>query len=170
LREHLAARVEGLVSSLDIDIDLRSLLRMPRPADLRQLAETVRKGGFVTLVAGPERRALLDEMQAAMALLEGYAEHVMDAVGAPLLPELDELRAGLERRRRQRSGLMRVLERLIGLDMKLRQYEDGKKFCDAVVAEGGIEALNRAWTGPEALPTLAELSEPRLWLQRVSAS
>jgi putative hydrolase len=101
-----------------------------------------------------------------MALLEGYAEHVMDAVGAALLADLDTMRAAMDRRRTERSGLLRVLERLIGLDLKLRQYQVGKRFCDAVVARGGISALNRAWAGPEALPTLAELDDPLGWLAR----
>ena len=47
---------------------------------------------------------LLDELQATMALIEGYAEHVMDAVGEQVLPDLQDLRAGLERRRRERTG------------------------------------------------------------------
>ena len=51
------------------------------------------------------------------------------------------------------------------MDMKLRQYEHGKRFCDAVVARGGIEALNRVWAAPEAMPTLAELDDPAGWLR-----
>ncbi len=170
LRTHLAARVKEMVGSLDVDVDLRSLLRMPKRDDLRGLADAVRSGDLINLVAGPERRVLLDELQATMALLEGYAEHVMDAVGETLLSDLPKLRSGLERRRRERSGLLRLLERLIGLDLKLRQYEQGKAFCDAVVAEGGIRTLNRAWERPEALPTLAELDDHRAWLSRVAAA
>lgn len=176
LREHLASRVKDMVASLNVDPislrskDLRSLLRLPKLDDLRELADAVRSGDLINLVAGPERRALLDELQATMALLEGYAEHVMDAVGETLLPDLPKLRTGLERRRRERSGLLRVLERLMGLELKLRQYEQGKAFCDAVVAEGGIDALNRAWESPAALPTLAELDDHRAWLGRVSAA
>jgi putative hydrolase len=109
-------------------------------------------------------------MQATMALLEGYAEHVMDTTGEALLPDLPRLRAGLEKRRKGRSGMVRMVERLIGMDLKLRQYEQGKAFCDAVVAEGGIEALNRAWDGPEALPTLADLDDPSGWVARVVAN
>jgi putative hydrolase len=133
---------------------------------VRALIEAVREGGVTALVVGPGRKALLDRMQATMAVLEGYAEHVMDAVGADLLPDLPKLRAALNRRRRDRSGLLRVLERLIGLDLKLRQYEQGKAFCDGVVARGGIAALNRVWRAPEALPTLRELDDPAAWLER----
>ena len=130
------------------------------------LADRVREDGIATLALGPERKELFDGMQALMAVLEGYAEHVMDAVGDDVLDDLPALRGALNRRRRERSGFLRLLERLIGMDLKLRQYEQGKRFCDAVVARGGIEALNRAWHSPEAMPTLAELEDPVAWLER----
>jgi len=105
-------------------------------------------------------------VQAFMAVLEGYAEHVMDAVGADVIEDLGSLRAALERRRADRTGLLRLLERVIGMDMKLRQYEQGKRFCDAVVQEAGVSALNTVWSSPEALPSSAELDAPQLWLAR----
>ena len=164
LRGHLAASVRELLGAMSFQGG--SLLRIPDVADLKALVETAREGGIATLALGPERRELFDGMQALMAVLEGYAEHVMDAVGGDVLDDLDSLRTALDRRRRERSGFMRLFERLIGMDLKLRQYEHGKRFCDAVVAHGGIEALNRAWASPEAMPTLAELDDPLAWLAR----
>ena len=104
-------------------------------------------------------------MPAAVECLT-QARQVSDHVGTELLEDLPTLRAALNRRRRERSGLLKVLERLIGMDLKMRQYEQGKAFCDAVVARGGIEALNRVWRAPEALPTLAELDDALAWLAR----
>jgi putative hydrolase len=101
-----------------------------------------------------------------MALLEGYAEHVMDAVGADVIDDLPRLRAAMERRRADRTGLLRLFEKLIGMDMKLRQYELGKRFCDGVVERAGIDGLNRVWERSEQLPTLAELDDPAGWLAR----
>jgi coenzyme F420 biosynthesis associated uncharacterized protein len=164
LREHLAGLVRQLLGSLDVDPS--GLLRLPDLADLRGLLDRVRDEGLVFMVVGEERRAQLEAAQAFMALLEGYAEHVMDAVGASMLTDLDAMRAAMDRRRHERSGLLRVLEKLFGMDLKLRQYQQGKAFCDAVVAFGGIAALNRAWAGPEALPTFAELDDPLGWLAR----
>jgi coenzyme F420 biosynthesis associated uncharacterized protein len=164
LREHLAGIVGQLLGALDIDP--RGLLRLPDLADLRALKDQVREQGLAFVAVGRERRAVLESAQAFMALLEGYAEHVMDAVGASMLADLDAMRAAMDRRRTERSGLLRVLERLIGMDLKLRQYELGKRFCDGVVARGGIAALNRAWAGPDALPTLPELDDPLGWLAR----
>jgi putative hydrolase len=102
-----------------------------------------------------------------MALIEGHAEHVMDAAGAGVIEDLEALRTALERRRHNRPPVIRVLERLLGLEMKMRQYETGKRFCDAVVEREGIAGLNRAWASPEALPTWAEMEAPETWLARV---
>ena len=115
---------------------------------------------------GEDRREVLDRVQSFMAVLEGYAEHVMDAVGADVLDDLPGLRSALQRRRRDRSGLLKLLERLIGMDLKLRQYEQGKSFCDGVVARAGIEGLNRVWADPQNMPTVAELGDPMAWLAR----
>jgi coenzyme F420 biosynthesis associated uncharacterized protein len=164
LRGHLAGIVQEFLGGLEMDP--ARLLKLPDLADLRGLVEQVREDGLAALGLNPERRALLERAQAFMALLEGHAEHTMDAVGADLLPDLPALRAALERRRGERSGFLRLLEKLIGMDLKLRQYEQGKAFCDAVVSLGGIEALNRAWTGPEALPSLRELDDALGWLAR----
>jgi putative hydrolase len=109
----------------------------------------------------------MDRIQATMALIEGHAEHVMDAAGADVIEGLDELRAALEKRRSNRPPVMRVLEKLLGLEMKMRQYETGKRFCDAVVAQAGVAGLNQAWASPEALPTWAEMEQPEAWLARV---
>jgi coenzyme F420 biosynthesis associated uncharacterized protein len=166
LREHLAGMLSELLQSMQVKIDPAALLKLPTADDLRGMWDTLREGGLVTAVAGPERKALIDRLQATMALIEGHAEHVMDAAGAPVLPNVAKLRAAMDRRRRERPPLFKLLERLLGLDMKMRQYEVGKRFCDAVVARGGIDALNRAWSAPERLPTLAELDDPAAWMRR----
>jgi coenzyme F420 biosynthesis associated uncharacterized protein len=164
LRPHIATMVRELLGGLQVD-PVR-LMKLPDTSDFRSIVDKIREGDLATLIVGPERRAALDAMQAFMAVLEGYAEHVMDEVGAEILPNLPELRGAMDRRRRDRSGLLRIFEKLIGMDMKLRQYELGKKFCDAVAKAGGIAALNRVWEGPAQMPTLAELEDPNAWMAR----
>ncbi len=75
----------------------------------------------------------------------------------------------MERRRENRGPLARTLAWLLGLEMKLRQYRDGKQFADEVVAAEGIGGLNLAWDGPDALPTLAEIAAADEWMRRVGA-
>src|SRR3954454_14294482 len=166
LRDHLAGMLRELLQSVQVKVDPSTLLKLPTADDLRGLWDSLREGGVVTAVAGPERKALIDRLQAVMALIEGHAEHVMDAAGTPVLSNVPKLRAAMDRRRRERPPMFKLLERLLGLDLKLRQYQEGKRFCDAVVARGGIDALNRAWSSPERLPTLAELDDPAGWIRR----
>ena len=168
LREHLAGLLRELLDGMEVRFDARDLMRLPTREDLRGWAQMVREGGLVALVAGQEQRALIERVQAVMTLLEGYSEHVMDAVGAELLPALPRLRAAMDRRRRSRPAAERLLQKVIGLDLKLRQYEVGKRFCDGVVARGGIEGLNAAWRAPDCLPAPAELRDPASWLARVT--
>jgi len=166
LRSHLASRLRELLSSVTVEVDPTALLRLPKMQDLRATGDSVRQDGLVHAVAGPERKEIIDRLQAVMALIEGHAEHVMDAAGAPVLPNVAKLRAAMDHRRKHRPPLFTLLARLLGLDMKMRQYEHGKRFCDAVVARGGIDALNRAWSAPDRLPTLAELDDPAAWIRR----
>ncbi|MDQ3677277.1 MAG: zinc-dependent metalloprotease [Actinomycetota bacterium] len=169
LRPHVAGLLRELMASLEVDLDPRALLHMPVVRDVRERVDALREGGLVAALAGPGRRELLDRMQCVMAVIEGHAEHVMDVVGEPALPSLTELRLALDRRRRERSPLLALLERLIGLDAKLRQYEMGKAFCDGIVSAGGPAALHRVFEGPHQLPTLDELKDPVAWLDRVRA-
>ncbi len=140
--------------------------KLPDPGELRELVERARSGELLRLTLGEDRWQLLERMQAVMSLIEGHAEHTMDAIGAEVLPSLPRLRAALNRRRETRSLPWRVLERFLGLEMKLRQYEVGRGFCDAVVSNGGPELLARVWTGPEALPSTEELQAPEQWIAR----
>jgi uncharacterized protein (DUF2342 family) len=149
---------------------LPHLPNVPDPAELRKLVERARSGELLRMTLGEDRWALVEQMQAVMSLIEGHAEHTMDAVGAEVLPSLPKLRRAMTRRRESRGLSWRVLERLLGLEMKLRQYEVGRRFCDGVVAEGGIKALAAVWTGPEQLPSAEELTDPAAWLRRTGGN
>ncbi len=169
LHRHLAGLVRELLARAEVRIDTPRKLRLPTADEIRNLVAALRKGDLVSIVTTTAERETLERVQAVMAVIEGHAEHVMDAVAPDLVPSLDRLRAGIDRRRRSQSGLSRVLAKLLGLDLKLRQYEQGKRFCDAVVSKGGVDALHHVFSGPEALPTLAELDDPEAWLERTAS-
>jgi coenzyme F420 biosynthesis associated uncharacterized protein len=185
LRDHLGGMLEELIDGLQVTLAGQSSNegagdgpvaaaarghsrpKLPDPGELWELLERARRGELLRLTLGEDRWQLVERMQAAMSLIEGHAEHTMDAVGEEVLPSLPRLRAAMNRRRENRGLPWRVLERLLGLELKLRQYELGRRFCDAVVSDGGPQALARAWSGAEALPTMAELNEPAKWLARM---
>jgi len=140
---------------------------------LERAAESARRGrnplddnGIVGLFATDEQRVVIDQVQALMSLLEGHGNHVMDSLGTMHVTGQERMSAAL-RARRESGGMARQLRKLMGIEMKMRQYEVGQRFIVAVEERGGERALDAAWQGPEYLPTLPELEEPDRWLDRV---
>lgn len=165
LRDRLGGALRELLGLLDAKPDPRALLRFDLD-ELRALADAVRQGGLLGVVLNDERRALVDRVQGTMGLVEGHAEWAMDRAGAAVLDDVALLRQKLDRRRADRAPLWRILDRLLGFDLKLRQYAQGRDFCDAVVAARGDAGLRAVWASPEQAPTSAELADPAAWLAR----
>ena len=122
--------------------------------------------GLLGLLATPEQRQTIDKVQALMSLLEGHGHVVMDRIGARVLTTQARMSSILKARRADPRTA--AFLRLTGMEMKMRQYEMGEKFVTGVEREGGWSALDKAWLGPESLPTLAEIEQPTQWLQRVA--
>jgi coenzyme F420 biosynthesis associated uncharacterized protein len=141
---------------------------------LRRAAAAVRAGknpleeaGMLGLVAPPEQLEVITRIQAMMSLLEGHGDITMDRAGKEAVPDAAWFSQVLRERRRRASVPARLLQQLVGLEAKLRQYEQGERFIRAVEAAGGPELLARVWEGPEMLPTMEEIRRPELWVARV---
>lgn len=124
--------------------------------------------GLVRAVQSEPQRQALDQLLVLGTLLEGHADHVMDAVGPMAVPSVATIRRRFdERRHRKQPPLQRLLRALLGLDAKLSQYTRGKAFVDHVVGQVGMARFNTIWTGPETLPLPIEIEEPQRWIDRV---
>jgi coenzyme F420 biosynthesis associated uncharacterized protein len=166
---HLRALLARLLERATEGIEGGRLAAMARrfARDPREFVRTLLRGELARSLAGPADRAVFDRLQATMAVVEGHAEHVMDACAADD-ERLAELRRRLDARRASRRGLGEVFGRLLGMELKLRQYELGKRFWDEAVEATGGEALERVWGSPAALPDLRELEAPAEWLERTA--
>jgi putative hydrolase len=122
---------------------------------------------WLEAVMTPEQRVIFTQMQAVMCMVEGYSNHVMNAVGKDVLPRYTAISRAFERRRSQRGQFDQLFARLTGLSMKLEQYRLGEEFIDAIVASHGHEQAKKIWAGPEFLPTMEEIRSPATWAQRV---
>jgi coenzyme F420 biosynthesis associated uncharacterized protein len=168
LRGHFVELVHEMVGG--IEPDPRSLVRA-----FARAAESLSRGknpfdeaGIVGLFASDRQRAVLSQVQALMSLLEGHGNYVMNALGRSHVHGVERMERVLHARRTA-GGVAGQVNKALGLEMKLRQYEVGERFIEAVVELADFAALDAAWTGPEALPTLAELADARAWLRRVDA-
>ena len=171
LRDHIGGSAEelltGAFSSVSASDLARSARRLLNP-DPRRLVRALRNGDWQSPFVGRRRARLLRNVQATMTIVEGYSEHVMDAVIADFDEPFAQLRERMERGRDQRGRIEGLLSRLLGLDVKLRQYRLGKSFCDEVAERRGIETLNKVWSEPATLPRPSELEHPGRWLARVA--
>jgi coenzyme F420 biosynthesis associated uncharacterized protein len=124
--------------------------------------------GLLRAVQSEPQREALDQLLVLGTLLEGHADHVMDAVGPVVVPSVTTIRSRFDdRRHRKQPPLQRLLRALLGIDAKLSQYTRGKAFVDHVVGRVGMERFNTVWTGPDTLPRPAEIEYPQRWIDRV---
>jgi len=169
LREHLGSIATELFEGAAVEVHPRELLARLTRLNPRELVRSVAAGELVSMFWNESQRRLIDRLMATMTMIEGYAEHVMDAVGDELDPGYAELRARMDRDRERRGLLDSVVSKLLGLEMKMAQYRRGKAFVDEVVRTAGIRTMNQVWTGPAAVPTAEELDSPEAWITRVGS-
>ncbi|WP_235677943.1 zinc-dependent metalloprotease [Mycolicibacterium sarraceniae] len=124
--------------------------------------------GFMRAVQSEPQQAALDQLLVLGTLLEGHADHVMDAVGPAVVPSVQTIRNRFDQRRqRKQPPLQRLLRALLGVDAKLSQYTRGKKFVDHVVERVGMDRFNAVWTSADTLPLPHEIEDPQRWIDRV---
>jgi coenzyme F420 biosynthesis associated uncharacterized protein len=169
MREHFLSLVDRALAG--IDADPKQLLDA-----LRRSAGTIRSGhnplddgGLIALVASPEQFAAIREIGGMMSLLEGHGDITMDRAGAGLIPNAKRFSHVLRQRRRQ-HGLVKLLTVLVGLDAKMRQYEQGERFIEEVERDGPPGLLAKVWEGPEWLPSASEIRQPGQWISRATAA
>jgi coenzyme F420 biosynthesis associated uncharacterized protein len=169
VRTYFRNQVKTLIESLDFDPSrMQAAFEGLGMLDPEQLAQTLGDPDRLIQAAWtPLSKDAMQRLQAFMTLAEGYATFVMDAVGAKVLTEFSKLREVSDRRRATGSPGEELFERLLGLELKRRQYEEGVKFCRYVAGVRDLGSLNRVWDNAESLPTNEELTSPDVWIARV---
>jgi coenzyme F420 biosynthesis associated uncharacterized protein len=169
LRSHFLSLVDELLASVDPDpqrlISALSDVLEKKRAGHDPLAD----GGVMGLLATPEQKIALDKIGGMMSLLEGHGDVTMDRAGAGLIPNADRFGRVLRQRRQENRGVVKLLQRLAGIEAKLQQYAQGEAFITAVEGVGGTTLLDRAFESPDNLPSIAEIRDPSAWLARMAS-
>lgn len=166
LRGYFLSLVERLVDSSNPEKG-----RITRvAADLRSAVaagtDPLGDAGIMGLLASPDQREVLDDVQALMSLLEGHGHVVMDRIGEREIVDVQRMSNVLKARRKDPKTA--AFMKLVGIEMKLKQYDAGAAFINQVEKEASWGDLSMAWESPEALPTLAEIEDASLWLDRMA--
>ena len=167
----LRGYVQGQISEFLLASDLDPAAIAER---LRAVADVVSgavRGGagesLIEAIQSPRQRVTLDRLTAVMTLVEGHGDYVMDAAGPQVVPSVAEIRARFAARRHSAGRVEQAVRRLLGIDLKLKQYAEGARFVRSVVDEAGMAGFNKVWTSPQTLPTKAEIANPGAWVHRV---
>lgn len=139
------------------------------PTDLSSLQEIMGDPtGLMRERESAEQTAARERLEAAVAALEGYVDHVTDAVGSRVIGSLGQLTEALRRRRVDRDAGERFMEQLFGLELDQAQFDRGTTFVRGILDRAGEEGLSKLWSRPGSIPTPAEVVAPGLWLERIA--
>jgi coenzyme F420 biosynthesis associated uncharacterized protein len=169
LREYVQEQMTEFLLASELD-PAAILKRLRAAADA--VAGAVRGAdgseSLIEAIQTPQQREILDRLTAVMTLVEGHGDYVMDAVGPQVVPSVAQIRERFNARRGTAGRMERAIRRILGIDLKMKQYAQGSRFVREVVDEAGMDAFNRVWTSPQTLPTRDELAAPRTWIDRVA--
>jgi coenzyme F420 biosynthesis associated uncharacterized protein len=169
LRGYFTDQIRAFVDASDLD-PAQLVQRIKDAAGAVRGAVSGGDGGsLLDALQTPEQREVVGRLQALMSLLEGHGDYVMDGVGPAVVPTAETIRTRFDERRKGSGPVDRVIRRLFGLDLKMRQYAEGEKFVRYVVGAVGMDGFNRVWSGPDALPAPEEIADPPLWIARTTA-
>jgi coenzyme F420 biosynthesis associated uncharacterized protein len=171
IRQYLRSLMEKYFKS--VSLRLEEMGMRLRPQELRnsqKLNEIINQGGLISVVHSPEQREILSQIQAFMSLVEGYSNLIMDIVGKEIIPSFKEMSIAFRHRRDSKSGAERFVERMLGFDLKLQQYQVGELFCKEVMEKKGLDFLNLAWKREENLPNGEEIRHAFQWIERIEES
>ena len=154
------------LDAADVSARLVDFIKQQRSGEVDPNSQGVL--GVMRILQNDQQRRALDQLLVLGTLLEGHADHVMDAVGPAVVPSVATIRDRFDaRRNRKQSPLQRVIRALLGVDAKVAQYTRGKKFVDHVVSTAGMARFNTIWSDAETLPLPTEIDEPQRWIDRV---
>ncbi len=171
MREHYLSLIDSMLGSASVDpmVIFRAIKRVVD--DLRAGRSPMADGGIAHVLASPEQRAVLDQIGGLMSLLEGHGDVTMNRAGIELIPSADRFARVLQQRRASANTVNRTVQRVLGLEAKMNQYQQGEDFIAEVERlAGGKQGIEPAWRGPSWLPTLAEIRDPQEWVDRVRLS
>jgi len=190
LRPHFLQLVNGLVDEAQPDPErmregLRTLMTQRRSSSGRSSSgrsnsgqsnsdqksqDLLGEGGLAAVFATEHQRGLIAQVGGMMSLVEGHGDVTMARAARGHIPDADRFAVVMRHRRRNVRGMARLIQRLLGIEAKLAQYQAGEDFIARIEAERGPRAVDRIWERVEHLPSMAEIRDPQAWLERVPAA
>jgi putative hydrolase len=171
VREHLAALAQNYVGAYEMNPEALEEqlgnLDFSDPEAMQSLGGFTDAGALLGAMRSERQRPMLEDLQRFVSVLEGYTDVVVETIGERMVSAHGRIDEALRRHRLERGDAAAFVDRLLGLELDRRHYEEGAAFCRGVIERAGIDGLNRLWQGAQMIPTPSELQAPGLWLARI---
>ncbi|OFW66380.1 MAG: hypothetical protein A2Z12_04945 [Actinobacteria bacterium RBG_16_68_21] len=165
--ERLHMLAHSVADGLEIDPAAiqRRFEALQDPEALQNLMED--PGGIGELFGAAADPEATNGLRALAALIEGYAEHVVEGIAATLVPQAAQIREAADRDRAESTGEGAMPSEIAGLTLGSDDHLIGREFVGEVARRWGSDALARLWEGPDTVPKLGELTDAVGWAARV---
>ena len=152
--------VEAYARGITLDTGrIEDAVRTLDPSDASALQEALSSGMFEPEKT-PAQQAALERLETALALVEGWVDHVVDAATSRALPSSAALREAVRRRRATGGPAEHVMAGLVGLELRPRRLREASRLWSVTEDALGAAGRDAVWAHPDLLPTAADLDDP----------
>ena len=161
--------VETYVTGLELNQD--AMPGIEASLDPDQLGQMLQDPSFLTgMFTGPHQADDLANIQAFLAIIEGYVGYLLNRLDPKLMPQLARIREAVDRRRATPSQGEVFLQKMLGIELRRPEYRTGTEFFEDIERRWGPEATAAVWAGPDTFPDVTELADPVAWAARTLLS
>ena len=154
--DSITRQAEEAMSSGEIDIDNPESLNLALNA------------GLFTPQQTPAQELALTKLEMALALIEGWIDHVISEVASDRMPAFNALIENSRRRRATNSPMQQLFANLLGLEVSPRKMREASAFWGEVKKIRGSDGRDKCWEDPAFLPMPDDLADVAAFLNSVT--
>ena len=154
--DSITRQAEEAMSSGEIDIN------NPQSINLALNA------GLFTPQQTPTQELALTKLEMALALIEGWIDHVISEVAGNRIPAFNALIENSRRRRATNSPMQQLFANLLGVEVSPRKMREAAAFWGEVKKIKGADGRDKCWEDPAFLPMPDDLVDVKAFLNSVT--
>jgi len=154
--DSITRQAEEAMSSGEIDIN------NPQSINLALNA------GLFTPQQTPAQELALTKLEMALALIEGWIDHVISEVAGNRIPAFSALIENSRRRRATNSPMQQLFANLLGVEVSPRKMREASAFWSEVKNIKGSDGRDKCWDDPAFLPVPDDLVDVKAFLNSVT--
>jgi len=171
----LATYLQGLITAYGkgITVDVRAIQDQAQSAmdsgeldisNPQSISLAINQGMFQP-EQSPAQSAALERLEMALALIEGWIDHITAISAQDRLPSLAQLTETHRRKRISASPTQQLFATLLGLEVSPRKMRECANFWNEIYSlgggvNGGAEVRDHRWEDATLLPTASDLADP----------